>query len=156
VGAPNSTVGLNAGQGRAYVFAKPVAGWSGTRSQTVILTDFGGAAGDGFGSAVALRSDIALVGAPHSAIGINAEQGSAFVFVRPVVGWSGTRDQAQKLTYFAGAAGDRFGISAAISSDTVLVGADGRGAKQGAAYVFTGGTGLNFFFLPLILRDNPI
>jgi hypothetical protein len=57
------------------------------------------------------------------------------------------------LTDFAGAAGDRFGFSVAISSDTVLVGADGRDADQGAAYVFTGGTGLNFFFLPRILRE---
>ncbi len=156
VGAPDSFVGLHAGQGLAYVFARPVAGWSGTRSQTAILTDIGGAAGIGFGSSVAIRSDIALVGAPHSTVGLNAGQGSAFVFVRPIFGWSGTRDQTRELTDFAGAAGDRFGFSVAISSDTVLVGADGRDANQGAAYVFTGGTGLNFFFLPLILREISI
>ena len=156
VGAPDSFVGLNAGQGLAYVFARPVAGWSGTRSQTAILTDIGGAAGIGFGSSVAIRSDMALVGAPHSTVGLNAGQGSAFVFVRPIFGWSGTRDQTRELTDFAGAAGDRFGFSVAISSDTVLVGADGRDANQGAAYVFTGGTGLNFFFLPLILREISI
>jgi hypothetical protein len=153
VGAPDSAVGLNAGQGRAYVFVRPVAGWSGTRSQTAILTGTGGAAGIGFGSSVAIRSDLALVGAPHSTVGLNAGQGSAFVFVRPILGWSGTRGQTSELTDFAGAAGDRFGFSVAISSDTVLVGADGRDADQGAAYVFTGGTGLNFFFLPRILRE---
>ena len=153
VGAPDSIVGLNAGQGRAYVFVRPAAGWSGTRSQTAVLTDISGAAGIGFGSSVAIRSDMALVGAPHSTVGLNAGQGSAFVFFRPILGWSGTRGQTSELTDFAGASGDKFGFSLAISSDTVLVGADGRDADQGAAYVFTGGTGLNFFFLPLILRE---
>ncbi len=156
VGAPASAVGLNTGQGLAYVFSRPVAGWSGTRTQTATLTASGGAAGIGFGSSVAIRSDMALVGAPSSTVGVNAGQGSAFVFVRPILGWSGTRGQTRELTDFGGAAGDRFGFSVAISNDTVLVGADGRNANQGAAYVFTGGTGLNFFFMPLILRDKSI
>ncbi len=156
VGAPDSALGLNAGQGLAYVFARPVDGWSGARSQTAILTAFGGAAGIGFGSSVAIRSDIALVGAPHSAVGLNADQGSAFVFVRPILGWSGTRGQTSALSDFAGATSDRFGFSVAISSDTVLVGADGREADRGEAYVFTGGTGLNFFLLPLILKEKSI
>ena len=156
VGAPDSAAGLNTGQGLAYVFARPVAGWSGTRSPTAILTAFGGAAGIGFGSSVAIRSDIALVGAPHSAVGLNASQGSAFVYVRPILGWSGTRGQTSALTDFAGAASDRFGFSVAISSDTVLVGADGRDVDQGAACVFTGGTGLNVFLLPLILKEKSI
>ena len=44
--------------------------------------------------------------------------------------------QQAELTAADGAAGDRFGISVAISGSTAVVGADGRNSYTGAVYVF--------------------
>ncbi|HPO17287.1 MAG TPA: PKD domain-containing protein [Candidatus Hydrogenedentes bacterium] len=90
-----------------------------------------GAAGDSFGQAVAIQGDTAVVGAP-----LNEGLGAAYVVVRNGNVW----EEQQKLTASDGAADDRFGCSAAIYGDTVVVGAFGRddmGLMSGAAYVFT-------------------
>ncbi len=113
-------------QGAVYVYT-----WSGgTWTQQSKLVAADGAAGDYFGSAVALSSDgnTALVGAYHSS------HGAAYVFVRSGTTWT----QQQKLTDTGGAAGDEFGVSVALSGDgkTALVGAEGRNDAQGVAYVF--------------------
>jgi hypothetical protein len=85
---------------------------------------------------VALSGDTALVGATGDDVGTNADQGSAYVFVRNGTAWS----LQQKLTAADGAAGDEFGVSVALSGDTALVGADwddvGANANQGSVYVF--------------------
>src|SRR5262249_57406747 len=102
--------------------------------QQLIAAD--GAANDGFGFSVALSGDTVMVGAGGDDIGANADQGSAYVFVRSGGVWT----QRQKLTAADGAAGDAFGISVAISGDTVVVGAHGdaigSNVAQGSAYVF--------------------
>ncbi len=99
-----------------------------------IVTAVDGAAGDEFGSSVALAQDTAVVGA-HAPNG--SAQGSAYVYVRSGPTWI----LQQKLTPSDGRANDEFGISAAISGDTALVGAWGASVGynifQGAAYVFT-------------------
>ena len=96
---------------------------SGTRTQTATLTASGGAAGDGFGSSVTINGDTIVVGAPDSTVGLNAGQGRAYVFVKPIAGWSGTRTQAATLTASGGAAGDGFGSSVALDGDSIVVGA---------------------------------
>ena len=66
----------------------------------------------------------------------NTDQGSAYVFVRSGTTWS----QQQKLTAGDGATDDLFGLSVAISGETVVVGAHrddiGANSDQGSAYVF--------------------
>ena len=61
------------------------------------------------------------------------------MFTEPGSGWA-NMTQTAKLTASDGAAGDRFGVSASISDNTVVVGADfaavGGNINQGAAYVF--------------------
>ena len=126
VGSPSHT----SDQGAAYVFVRSGTTWS----QQAPLTATDGAADDNFGSAVALSGDTALVGSPyHGASG----QGAAYVFVRSGTTWS---PQAE-LTASAGAAGDLFGSSVALSGDTALIGSPrgdvGANADQGSAYVFT-------------------
>ena len=105
--------------------------------QRAKLTASDGAAGDSFGS-VAVSGDTVVVGASGHDVGPNANQGSAYVFVKPPTGWaSGT--QTAKLTASDGAALDFFGGSVAVSGDTVVVGAGGDDvafADQGSAYVF--------------------
>jgi len=95
---------------------------------------------DQFGASVAISGDTVVVAAPFDDIGTNGDQGSAYVFVKPGTGWSGTLNETAKLTASDGAAFDQFGRSVAISDGTVLVGVFGGdigpNLDQGSAYVF--------------------
>ena len=117
--------------GSAFVFTKDSE--SDAWSQQAKLTASGGAAGDYFGFSVAVDGDVAVVGA----FGHTSFTGAAYVFTRNS---SGVWSQAAKLTASDGAAGDSFGWSVALDSDTVVVGASANLAGStatGAAYVFT-------------------
>ncbi len=124
--------------GSAYVFVEPEGGWSGTLTESAKLLPSDGAAGDRFGYSVAIGGDTIAVGAWGD--DDNGDiAGSAYVFVEPVGGWSGTLNQSAKLLAAGGAEFDYFGDSVAISGDTVVVGADGdddNGNNSGSAYVF--------------------
>ncbi len=126
-------VGSNDDQGSAYVFTRSGTAWT----QQAKLTAADGAAGDLFGWHVAISGDTAIVGVPYDAIASDADQGSAYIFVRSGTTWT----QQAKLTASDGAAGDRFGDSVALSDDTAIVGAYaddvGGNSDQGSAYVFT-------------------
>jgi hypothetical protein len=136
VGSPQDDVGFNGGQGSAYVFVKPEAGW-GDMTQAAKLTASDGAATDVFGSAVAISGDTIVVGAPQDDV-LNLNQGSAYVFEKPELGWTDATETA-KLSAADGAANDAFGTVVAVSGDTVAVGAptdDVATTNQGSAYVF--------------------
>ena len=142
VGADDKTVGQNSAQGAAYVFTSASGIWS----QQQELTASDGAAGDSFGYPVALSSGgtTALVGAYHKTVGQNSQQGAAYVFASVSPRWS----QQQELTESDGAAGDWFGVAAALSNDgsTALVGAFGKSLGQnlvqGVAYVYVNNLGV--------------
>jgi hypothetical protein len=108
-----------------------------TWSQVSEPTSSDGAAGDGFGSSVAVWGATAVVGAPAHAVSGHAAQGAAYVFGLSGSTWS----QTAELTSSDGAASDGFGSSVAVSGSTVVVGAAAHAvaghAGQGAAYVFT-------------------
>jgi uncharacterized protein (TIGR03437 family) len=110
-------------QGAAYVFVRSGANWS----QQAKLTASDGAKFDLFGSSVAVDGDTVVVGA-YSA----SSKGAAYVFARTGTSWT----QQAKLTASDGVANDFFGLSSSVSGDTVVIGAIGRNALQGAAYVF--------------------
>jgi FG-GAP repeat len=100
-----------------------------TQRQKLIAND--GMAEDMFGGSVAISGDTAVVGA----YGDNGNLGSAYVFVRSGSSWS----LQQKLTANDPAPFDLFGVSVAISGDTIVVGAtqlDLYNLGQGKAYVF--------------------
>ena len=131
VGAGYDDIGANADQGSAYVFVRTGASWS----EQAKLTASDGAALDYFGISVSVSGDTAVVGAPDHDVGANADQGSAYVFVRTGAIWS----EQQKLTASDGAATDVFGHSVSLSGDTVIVsspGDDDYGMSSGSAYVF--------------------
>jgi FG-GAP repeat/Prealbumin-like fold domain len=124
------------GGGAAYVFVKPTGGWaSGTQRRKLTASD---APAYGFGP-VAIDGDTIIAGAPNATVSGHAGQGAAYVFVKPAGGWASGTETA-KLTASGGAAGDRFGESVPISSDTIVAGAPyahvSGHAYQGAAYVF--------------------
>jgi FG-GAP repeat len=132
VGAYGDDIGANSAQGSAYVFVRTGTSWT----QQLKLTASDGAAGDRFGSRVAISGDYAIVGAYLDDIGANNDQGSAYLFMRSSNSWT----QQAKLTASDGAAADNFGISVAISEDYTIVGAYaddiGANSNQGSAYVF--------------------
>ena len=133
VGAYLDNVGANADQGSAYVFARSGSTWT----QQAQLTAADGAASDWFGVAVAISGNTALVGAYLDNVGVNTDQGSAYVFTRSGTTWT----QQAQLTATGGAFGDQFGVAVALSGDTALVGANsddvGANGNQGSASVFT-------------------
>lgn len=104
------------------------------------LTASDGVPGDTFGFSVAVSGDTVVVGALGDDVDGKSDQGSAYVFVRPVSGWAGMLQENAKLVVSNGDAADDFGISVAASGDTVAVGAIGsdvgNAIAQGAAYVF--------------------
>jgi hypothetical protein len=141
VGASSDDVGANANQGSAYVFTRSGSTWT----QQAKLTATDGAAGDSFGFSVAISGDTAIVGAYLDDIGTAVDRGSAYAFTRSGTSWT----SQIRLTASDGAASDMFGVSVAISGDTVIVGAylDDVSANidQGSATVFIrSGAGWSF------------
>jgi len=102
-----------------------------TLAQEAKLTASDAAAGDQFGINVAIDGETAVVGANTDDTAAGTAAGSAYVFVRSGVSWS----QQAKLTASDAAGGDDFGVSVAISGNTIVVGAD-LNDDAGSAYVF--------------------
>jgi uncharacterized repeat protein (TIGR01451 family) len=138
VGARFDEVGTISNQGTVTVFVRSGVVWL----QQAVLTAADAGSADFFGSAVALSGDTALVGSTGDDVGANVDQGSATVFTRVGTEWT---EQA-KLVSADGAAGDGFGISVALSSDTALVGASmddiAAATDRGSATVFLLSTGV--------------
>lgn len=132
VGARYDDVTGNMNQGSAYVFVRNGTMW--TQEAQLVAND--GSASDEFGWSVSLSADTAVVGAHYDDVAANADQGSAYVFVRNGTAWT----QQAQLVASDGAASDYFGHSVSVSGDTVVAGAHfhdiGANTEQGAAYVF--------------------
>ncbi len=121
--------------GSAYVFRRSGETWT----QEAKLLPADGAAGDLFGSSVALLGDVAIVGA-HLDDDLGENSGSVYVFRRGAGVWL----QEAKLLAADGAAGDGFGCSVAACADLIFVGAAwdaGPKSGLGSAYVFRSDNG---------------
>lgn len=79
-GADEDDIISNMNQGSAYVFVRTGTAWA--PPQKLVAPD--GAANDRFGSTVAVDGPNAIVGAFFDDIGANANQGSAYIFERPL------------------------------------------------------------------------
>ena len=137
VGAYRKDVGVSADAGAAYVFTQSGTTWSLQQA----LTSPTAGEGDGFGGSVALRGDVAVIGAYSDDTAAGADAGSAEVWTRGGSVWT----QRQQLLAAGGAASDAFGISVGIDAGTILVGAHqddaAGGVDCGSVYVFTGSGG---------------
>jgi hypothetical protein len=120
VAAPDATVNGNIKQGAAYLFTKPVAGWvSATQTAKLIASD--GAAGDLYGSSVAINGATVVAGADNAIGG----QGAAYVaqstspFVTSVVPPVGPLAGGTTVTIygsgFTGATAVKFGTASATN-----------------------------------------
>ncbi len=170
IGEDSSATGVGGDQnnegafdsGAAYVFTRSGSTWSQQAylkaSNTGGGNQFSSTPGDNFGWSVAISGDTVVVGAygeSSSATGVDGDQnnegatdsGAAYVFTRSGSTWS---QQAYLKASNTGSP-DNFGISVAISGDTVVVGAyledssapgidstpNESATDAGAAYVFT-------------------
>ena len=136
IGVPFHNPGAAPNGGAAFLFSRNPAEaaanqWTETDKLTAGIDED---MDDRFGTAVALDSDTALIGAPFENNG-----GAVFVFVRNPDDNSWTRQQ--KLTASDSDAGDQFGYSVAVFGNTAIVGAPQAdvtgGITAGAVYIFT-------------------
>jgi hypothetical protein len=129
--------------GSVYIFERNHGGpdnWG----EVINLTAADAAAGDRFGSAMAMDGDLLVVAATQN--DDHGEQsGSAYIFQRDT-GGSGSWEEIRKITAGDGAPDDYFGNAVALDGGLLLVGvsaSDVHGSSSGAAYLFgrdTGGT----------------
>ncbi|MGA2092102.1 MAG: FG-GAP repeat protein [Sedimentisphaerales bacterium] len=105
---------LDNNTGSAYIFTRSAGVWS----QQAKLTALDAAGGDYFGYSVALDANIAVIGAYECDINGIDNAGAAYVFSKTDIGWV----QQQKLTPSNAQKNDRFGYSAAIDTNAVLIG----------------------------------
>ena len=136
VGAPSRDATAE-DDGAVYAFARSDGDWS-ERERLTAPTP---AAGDHFGTAVALDGDDAVVGAPGRD-GDRRDQGAAFAFAYAAGGWA----RAQTLTVPAGEEHNdaEFGAAVALDAGTLAVGAPRNPSpegNQGLVYTFSGDDG---------------
>ena len=167
LGEDSNATGVNGNQsdnsssnsGAAYVFIRTAGLW--TQSDYLKASNTG--AGDMFGWSVAISGETIVVGTPFeasSAAGVGGNQadngaansGAAYVFIRSDGAWI----QSAYLKASNTGANDNFGYSAAVSGDSIVIGAPGEDSKttgpgrnqldnsagnSGAVYVFNRSAG---------------
>ena len=109
--------------GEAYVYVKPVTGWT-NMTETAKLTASDGAVGDSFGYSVSISRDTVLVGSPNNSVPGGQYYGAGYIYVRPVSGWTNATETA-KLTVNRPLVYALSGTSVNLAGSTALLGAPG-------------------------------
>lgn len=121
VGAPFDDTAAGADAGAAYVFRRSGTNWA----QEAMLTGADTASGDQFGTSVDIFSSgigtHLVVGAPFDDNTNGTDAGAAYVFTRPVTGWTQSRKVTIGVWHNRGT-NDRFGSSATIARSDALIG----------------------------------
>lgn len=125
VAAKNANVDGRAGQGAVYVFRNVNGVWT----QTAKLVSSDGAAGDQFGTAIALKGANAVITAPLARVNGKTWQGAAYVFSLAQGSWK----ERAKLVAGHGTAFETFGTSAAMHGTSLFIGAGG--VNQGGVFL---------------------
>lgn len=123
--------------GAAYVFVEPVGGWSGTLNESAKLLASDAALGDALGTSVAIDGDVIVAGAASRDTGGLDRAGAAYVFEKPVGGWSGTLNEDALLVNATPFFRNNLGSSVSVDGGTIAVGADQtNGSNAGRIYIF--------------------
>ncbi|MGE0360573.1 MAG: HYR domain-containing protein [Vicinamibacterales bacterium] len=112
--------------GAAYVFGRDPA--TGTWTQEAFVKPAGAQAGDAFGSSVAIAGNTIAVGATGEDV-LASNEGAVFWFTRDA---AGTWTERGRVWASNAGTGDRFGAAAALSGDTLVVGAPGEDSEDGS------------------------
>ena len=119
--------------GSAYIFKKDSGAETWTQTAKLTASDAGDQ--NRFGSSCAIYIDYVVVGADYCKVGDNAGQGAAYIFKKD--DGAETWTQKAKLTGSDGEAQDRFGGSATIFNNYIIIGH----IVKNKAYVFKKDTG---------------
>ena len=121
--------------GAVYVYLKDLKTKKWVEDMKLHMT--GAAAGDNFGSSVAIDGDTIVVGAPQDDINVGSNfHGSAHVFTRGPEGWD---DGVELLPLDADSAYQNYGISVDIDNGFIVIGVaydNDKGTNSGSAYVY--------------------
>ncbi len=93
---------------------------------------------DQFGNSLSIHNDTIVVGSYKDDI-LDFDEGSAYVFVRPVNGWT-DMFQTAKLVALNVISGNQFGYSVSIYNNTIIIGCinDNQVAgDSGSGYIFS-------------------
>ncbi len=113
----------------SYVFVRDTATGIWTEQQKLVAT---GVIAAGFGTAVFVEGDMAIVGASGEDTPI-IDSGAAYIFVRD---GTDTWNLEQKLLASDAGRGDALGVSVSLNGDTAIVGAFLDAQGWGSAYIF--------------------
>lgn len=115
ISAAGTTVSGNHGVGAVYIYTQSGGNWPST--PTHAFSDPVGAAGDNFGSGMALSADAstAVISSPLTAVSGNLSEGVVYAYTKSGGTWSAT--PSHTFNDPAGAAGDEFGLGLALSAD---------------------------------------
>lgn len=130
-------IGLNDfAVGSAYIFERNQGG-SNAWGEVKKLVSSTPAAFDFYGTSVAIRGDLIIVGVPRGTFNIVTIGGSAFLYQRNVGGSNNWGETAQLTPGDANSRQrDDFGTSSVITGTGIVVGAPSKDSIVGAAYVF--------------------
>jgi hypothetical protein len=129
-----NTIVAGALNGKTYVFVKPDGGWK-DMTETAQLTDPDTGNGGGI-SSESIDNRTIVVGVLTATVNGNKYQGAAYVFVEPPTGWATTSVPNGELTASDGSYFDLFGISVAVSGETITVGAPFHHDQTGPGEVY--------------------
>ncbi|MBD3635987.1 MAG: T9SS type A sorting domain-containing protein [Crocinitomicaceae bacterium] len=137
VGADGKAI-VGSYSGTAYIFEKPVGGWS-DMAETAQLDASDPGPYVYFGQSVAIDDSIVVIGAKGKVQGVSGNAGAVYVFSEPLTGWVNTTETAQ-LSASDYATDDYLGTDVDISGNVIVAGAyldDDNGIDAGMVYVFT-------------------
>lgn len=137
------TTVVQSGHKKVYVYERPIAGWTGSLTESALLEGSDVVDSDDFGRSVSIAGSRAVVGAPDGAfIDPGPARGALYVFDRPGAAWSGTVSETAEFIGPASIDGMpyEFGWSTAMSGGVIVAGARSENVngnvRQGAAHVF--------------------
>jgi len=133
---PAGASGFQEDNGAAFVYVRHGAKWPSTPTATL---DAPSSPGGQFGTSVAISGPTIVIGDPLANSDPRlSNSGEAYIYVRGSGGWPST--PTATLDDPGGQGDDAFGETAAVSGNTILVGAPGSGPTgYGIAYEYTKG-----------------
>ncbi len=123
VGETLTEVGGHYRAGAAYVFTEGAGGWA-SATQVGKLVASNPESEESFGGSVAISGKTIVVGAPGRKSGSGVDAGGAYVYTEPAKGWGETPEQTQAAEFINSedVAEYEFGLSVAITGETIIVG----------------------------------
>ncbi len=120
VAIEDNVIVVGSGNG-AYIYNQPSGGWKGVLEEDTILRPSSYSDDDLFDMSISISGDTIVLGTPKKDL-TKENQGSVYVFEKPLGGWSGTIAESAVLYSSTAEQNDYLGSSVSIEGDTVIAG----------------------------------